>query len=245
MPKPQVMIVGTFHMRHTTDLVAPDAGNVFSAAKQREIKKVIDSLEQFKPNRIAVEVIKEDNQILNEEYQKYIHEDLEAEVNEVHQIGFPLAKLLGHSEVYAVDWMGTVGNRGIGNVLKWAEFNQPDLYEYIEEAYLSKEKTELKDKRIDRHVYDCNREESVKKEHELNLAIARIGKDKEYIGIDWVRWWYQRNLIIYSNIAEITKQPTDRTLMIVGHAHVHILSQLLKESGCFDVFPATDYLQKT
>ena len=75
------------------------------------------------------------------------------------------------------------------------------------------------------------------------MLIAQIGKGTDYIGIDWLRWWYQRNLIIYSNLAKITNSPDDRTLLIIGGAHIHPVSQFIKESGMMDVVPAMAYLK--
>lgn len=76
----------------------------------------------------------------------------------------------------------------------------------------------------------------------MYMAVARIGKGEEYIGIDWIRWWYQRNLIIYYNLTKITKLPSDKTLLVIGSAHVHLISQFLKESRLYEVKNVSDYL---
>jgi Family of unknown function (DUF5694) len=40
----------------------------------------------------------------------------------------------------------------------------------------------------------------------------------------------------------ITNSPSDNTLLIIGAAHIHLVSQFLKESGMFEVVNATEYL---
>ncbi|WP_332873672.1 DUF5694 domain-containing protein [Fictibacillus halophilus] len=126
-----------------------------------------------------------------------------------------MASDLQHEKVHAVDWMDTVGNRGLGQVFKWAEKNQPEFFRYINDY--------------------------IEKQHEMYLAIARIGSSEEYIGIDWMRWWYQRNPILYYNLAKITSL-SDRTLLIIGAAPVHLVTQFLKESNLFSVVNSLDYL---
>ncbi|GAA0492729.1 hypothetical protein GCM10008986_18880 [Salinibacillus aidingensis] len=92
-------------------------------------------------------------------------------------------------------------------------------------------------------VNDLIEEHYIKKHHEMYLQVSRIGKGTEYVGIDWVRWWYQRNLIIYSNIAKLAQSSSDRILLIIGAGHAYILSQLLADSGLFEVIPVNKYLK--
>lgn len=126
--------------------------------------------------------------------------------------------------------------------MDWAKEEEPELYRTITEKYLPRLKLDLEKRSIFHLIYECNNPERVKLDHELYMAVARIGKEEEYVGIDWVRWWYQRNLTIYSNIAKLANAPSDNILLIIGAAHVHLISQFLKESGLFDVHPAIDYL---
>ena len=74
------------------------------------------------------------------------------------------------------------------------------------------------------------------------MHIARIGNDDEYIGIDWVRWWYQRNLIIYTNILDLIATKDDRVLVIIGSGHLHVTNQFLSESGEVDLLNPLNYL---
>lgn len=102
---------------------------------------------------------------------------------------------------------------------------------------------DLDDKSIFDLISNYNEEQFIKKQHEMYMQVARIGKGIEYVGIDWVRWWYQRNLIIYSNLTQITNSSSDRTLLIIGAAHVYLVSQFLKESGLFKVISVNECLK--
>lgn len=241
--KPKVMVLGTFHMRYTPDLHRVEFDNLLSPERQGEIREVVECLKNFKPTKIAFEVVKEKNDLLNGEYQQYINGELELKVDEIHQLGFQTAAELKHQNIYAVDWMESVGNRAISQVFDWAKNEQPELYRLIDEKYRSKLQFDLNDKSIFDLIYNYNEEKFFKKQHEMYMQVARIGKSIEYVGIDWVRWWYQRNLIIYSNLAQITNSSSDRTLLIIGAAHIYLVLQFLKESGLFNVVSVNEYLK--
>ncbi len=240
--KPKVMVLGSFHMRYTPDLHRVEFDNLLSPNRQEEIRKVVNALKSYNPTKIACEVVKEDNHVLNQEYQQYINGQLELKVDEIHQLGFRTAAELKHEHMYAIDWMESVGNRAISRVFDWAKIEQPELYNLIDEKYRSKLQLDLKDKSIYELICNYNEEQFNQKQHEMYMQVARIGKGVEYVGIDWIRWWYQRNLIIYSNLAQITSSSNDRTLLIIGSAHVYLVTQFLKESGLFDVVSANEYL---
>ena len=241
--KPKVMVLGTFHMRYTPDLQRVELDDVLLNDRQNEIREVVDRLKEFNPTKIALEVEKDKGDSLNEEYHKYLNGDLTLEVDEIHQFGFRTASELRHNRLFPVDWMESVGNRGLGQVMEWAKEEQPDMYEYINDTYRSKLHLNVDPPNIYEMVKTCNSDSRIKLDHEMYLAIARIGKETNYVGIDWVRWWYQRNLIIYSNLAGITSSPDDRTLLIIGAAHVHLVTQFLEESGLVDVVSPNNYLK--
>lgn len=242
MGKAQVMILGTFHLRYTPDLYRREIGGIDSLKRQQEIRQVIDHVKNFKPTKIAFEVVKSENDRLNAEYERYLTGELELEVDEVHQFGFPIAAESGHSQVYAVDWMESVGNRGLGEVYEWAKGNQPELIHLIEETY---KKPYIADSEKIDDIYELvqyvNDERVIRLSHESYMALARIGHGEEYVGIDWLRWWYQRNLIIYKNLAELVA-PDERIILLIGGSHIHLISQFFKESNLVEVVPAGLYL---
>ncbi|MFI8684505.1 DUF5694 domain-containing protein [Rossellomorea sp. NPDC077527] len=240
---PKVMVLGTFHMRYTPDLQRVELDDVLLSDRQKEIREVVNCLKEFNPTKIALEVEKNQDESLNEEYHKYLNGDLILEVDEIHQFGFRTASELGHERLFPIDWMESVGNMGLGQVMEWAKEEQPDMYQHINDTYRAKLQLNVDPPNIYEMVKQSNSETRTKLDHEMYMAVARIGKGTNYIGIDWVRWWYQRNLSIYSNLAEITSSPNERTLLIIGAAHVHLVTQFLEESGLVDVVSPNDYLK--
>lgn len=127
--------------------------------------------------------------------------------------------------------MENINNRSIDDVFKWAESNQSDLYDKIISEYISKLEMEFQDLTVLEILKRLNKDEQqVPLDHEAYMQIARIGKGNDYVGIDWVRWWYQRNLIIYKNIMDLIHDENERILVIIGSGHRHLVNQFLSES---------------
>ena len=108
--KPTVLVLGTFHMREYAEL--------HSKNRQKEIEEVITKLVNFKPTKIAVEMVAELNEDLNNKYKQFNSGDYHLEMNEIYQVGFRLASKLNHEQLYAVDWMGEA-DMDYGEVEKW------------------------------------------------------------------------------------------------------------------------------
>lgn len=230
------------------DLYNTESNNILSERKQSETKDVINKLKQFKPTKIALEVANEEEKQMNTEYQKYVKNKLDLKTNEKHQIGFRVAKELGHNKVHAIDWNKWEekdNNISLGDVLNYAEINQNNIYEklttYWNEIHYSQQKM-LENNTIEEFLCELNRCENVERMHQSYLELMNIGMKGDYIGIRWLKWWYQRNLIIVSNLNNIIESNEERVLLIYGASHVHLLSQFIKESGKYELESITNYL---
>ncbi|MET3729314.1 hypothetical protein ABID52_002895 [Fictibacillus halophilus] len=71
LEKPQIMILGTFHMRYTPDLQRMEFDDLLVESRQREIQKVVEQLKKFKPTKVALEVVKSEENKLNQEFNQY------------------------------------------------------------------------------------------------------------------------------------------------------------------------------
>lgn len=73
--------------------------------------------------------------------------------------------------------------------------------------------------------------------HQTYLKLARLGET----GMQWVaRYWYVRNLTILKNILALVESADERIVVIYGLAHVHLLQQLLTDSGLVEVTTLDD-----
>lgn len=241
--KPTIMILGTFHMGTTLDMIEIEKDSMLSAQRQKEIEEVVGSLKEFEPTKIALEVEKKRNGLLNEGYNAYLNGDYELEENEIDQIGYRLAKGMGHQEVYAVDWMeqGAL-QREINEVVEWAKEHQPDLNEELFGPLYQLELTTAGKSVKDLLLY-YNQPDVVDQLHRSYVNMARIKDAEQYVGMDWLIWWYQRNLILFSNLSDLATASEERILFIVGGSHVRIVENFVKESGLFESVSVQSYLK--
>lgn len=89
----EVMIVGVYHLGETLDLTKVEPKSLKEL--KLESKEVVQALSKFNPTKLAVEVVREEQTELSENYQDYQLDDLNQKKNEIELIGFPLAKKWG------------------------------------------------------------------------------------------------------------------------------------------------------
>lgn len=240
--RPKVFVLGTYHMSPTED--KGQLGKMgFLPERERELRALIEKLKAFQPSKVAVEVEVEKQGRLDQEFQKFLDEDWTLPINEVYQVGFRLAKEMNHQKVHAIDWMDSLpGQRSVGEVLEWAEVHQGDLHKLIMDEMMPEISVETEDLPLLEIYRKLNDEKLVKRTQELYMNLALIGEKDNYIAMDWMRWWYQRNLIIYSNLARLVEHDMERIFLIIGADHLYTVNRFLKESNLFDVEYADAYL---
>ncbi|MFP3362019.1 DUF5694 domain-containing protein, partial [Planococcus sp. SIMBA_143] len=69
---------------------------------QDQIQALTDILARFKPTALAVEITKDKQKHLNDEYRSYLAGTFSLEANEVHQVMYRLGERLGLAEINAV-----------------------------------------------------------------------------------------------------------------------------------------------
>lgn len=226
--KPKILVLGSEHMSENEEFL--------SDRRQAEIEELVSLVQKFSPTKIAVEVITDENDRLNEQFKQYKLGTYKLVLNEIDQIGFRMAANLQHEQIYAVDWMGGSDVTDVWEVHGWAKKNQPQLFEEIFGWVPELELTD--DKSVLDFYKEMNDPVLLNKLHKLYVNMARIGDFGHYVGMEWLTWWYKRNLIMYSNIARLIDSPEERILFIVGSSHCSIVSKFLEEGeNCVVVSP--------
>lgn len=240
----QIMILGTFHMQGSCDVHGEVPEDIFSERRQKEIEQIITKIKQYQPTKIAVEIDRKKDNLLNQQYIDYLNQQVELTQNEVHQIAFRLAKQLEHQRIYAVDWMEQgVSISGCGECITYLTEKEPKLHAEISQYECEPVKLDQNTTILDvyQRINSVEYEEMTKAYY---TNYARIGVDMDYYGLGWLNWWYQRNLIIFANLAElVTQDSNERVLLLIGAAHKGILSQMLADSKVFEVVDTLEYLK--
>lgn len=246
--KPSLVILGTYHMATTTsNVINVDVDDVTSPDRQKEMLELIEKLKKFKPSKIALECDFEDNAKIQKSYNDYRAGTYELTRNEIDQIGFRLAKDLGHKKVYCIDW-GIFPEDPLYNYATYSK-QRPDLNKYLGELYkdnedrASKSAEKIASRSIIENLIAMNRPDRIDKSHQEYFKFLRIGQRDEYVGANYLSWWYERNLKILTNIIRFTESPDDRILVVYGAGHNKLLNQLAKESAYYKVESPLKYLR--
>jgi hypothetical protein len=245
--KPTLVILGTYHMGTPgNNVVNPKVNDVTTPERQKQIVELVEKLKKFKPTKIVVEIDLEDDAKTQEIYERYLSGNYQLTKNETNQIGFRLAKELGHKKVYCVDWSDFWDDPAI-NYEKYAS-KDAELDSFLKEVYrnLKKEVDAEFEKLYPLSITDqlilLNQPDRMEKSHKIYFDLMRIGRGREYAGAGYVSWWYRRNMVILTNIIRITDSPNDRILVVYGEGHNKLLTQLATESGFYNVESPLKYL---
>jgi hypothetical protein len=246
--KPTLVILGTYHMGTPgNNVVNGKVDDVASPERQKQIVELVEKLKKFKPTKVVVECDLEDDAKIKEIYDRYLSGSYQLSKNETNQIGFRLAKESGHKKVYCVDWSDFWDDPSI-NYEKYAS-KDAELDSYLKGVYQNlKKEVEAEHEKlftlpVTAQLILLNQPERIEKAHQTYFDFMLIGRGKEYIGTNYVSWWYRRNLTILNNIIRLTDSPRERVLVVYGSGHLKLLTQFAKESGFYNVESPLKYLE--
>lgn len=220
----EVVLLGTFHM-------AGSADEIESPRRQTEIRAVVDSLARMESVAVALEADIGQQEELQTAYRAYLEEDRELTANERQQVGYRLARKLGHDSVYAVDYpLHQIGNDSIGAFYE----RHPELQERYSWVLEAVERTRSESERL-REVMTMKAYLRWLNSGEYldtgpnNVMYGHImaGEGPNYGGPRMLEKWYRRNIRIVHHISRLADRDDDRILLVIGSGHVRVLRDLL------------------
>jgi Family of unknown function (DUF5694) len=237
-----VMVLGTYHMGGSGDYMQMEADDVLSPRRQRDIAALAEALAAFRPTKIMVEVPVAQGTALNERYRRYAAGQDTLHANEVDQIGFRLAKRLGHAQLHAIDYRQ---DENVGRVVGWAAQNGDTAFVSGVRQFQVRMKASgdsLRGLTVMEYLRRLNSPAADAMGQAAYLGMARVGRDSTFVGADLVAGRYARNLKIYATLARLT-QPGDRVLVIYGASHGKLLRDFIRESSDLTLVDVTPYLR--
>ena len=254
--KPTIMILGSGHLANPgMDSFNYKMDDVLAPKRQQEIEQLVTQLRAFQPTKIALEADPSRAPKVNASYRDYLKGTYELQRNEGDQIGYRLAKQMGHPKVYCVDYWDDwykafpidtdkidydtfAKEHNVDYRLKSAPTEGKITQDKDGTVWIEPEKYEPI---IDMYIR-LNQPEGRLADHQGYLRIARIGLGREYPGANWVWYWYERNLKTFVHLTRITESADDRILLIIGAGHVYLIQQFLEDSGDYIVESPLKYL---
>jgi hypothetical protein len=255
--KTKAMVLGVFHFSNPAldNYKEKFTFNILEEKRQKELDILLAKIAEYKPTKILLEWPRiEMDSITNAQYQNYLTGSfkLDDKKNEVYQIGFKLAKKLGHNKVYcsdaSADWFGAKldwDNYDADIYLKSkGQYEKSNRYDY--ESFYELSDSLKSVQTLTEHLAFDNKLENRLKDHQAYLTeVVLEGAGDNYLGADGVARWYRRNLRIFANVYDFTNfDKEERLLLIYGSGHVWQLRQFFMDSPDFDYVEVNNYLME-
>ncbi|HJU54534.1 MAG TPA: DUF5694 domain-containing protein [Pyrinomonadaceae bacterium] len=217
----EVLVLGVYHMANPgQDIFNMKADDVLAPKRQAEMARVIEVLKKFNPTKIAVERNAGDKRI-EKDYADYLAGKHELTRNEIEQLGFRLAKELGHKTVHAVDADGEFPYlRVISYAKASGRTKELDAMNGEVAAMVKAQDEYLASHSILETLLYMNADDKVTQSQGLYYRMAHLGEPYDWAGADLMADWFRRNMRIYSNVVRIIDSPNERVLVIFGAGHL-------------------------
>ncbi len=246
IPKSQIMVLGSYHFAQE------DHYYELSEANQKEIAKLVNKLAEFKPTKVVIEKEPRLDSVYNALYQKYLVDEqlIDTLPNETYQLGFRLAKKMGHEKIYLFDdkteFIGSLENFSFEALDEEIAKNEVFVKQHVE--VMTKSYAENESTRQSLNLYDAMVSHNSPQHQEWNTQRMhayeiRAGIQDSWMGPDWLGRWYQRNIRMTSNLLRFNNPGKDRMLIIVGDNHKWTLETLFHSTPDFEVVSSYDLLK--
>lgn len=252
----KVYLLGTFHFAQTDD-----SYNVLDKKHQKSIERLCKAIAKQRPDKVFVE--RQPEYEFQNKYDSlfsaYVENDKLPARNELFQVGFRVAKMLGHPKVYQCDNPGMFG-KYYRQALDYAKKN--DQMGFIEAT--AKGTIVREDDRVDEdsvmensslfeYIQWINSEAVMKTSHASYVANDPLIGSKDYynyddddtlIGAEITADWYRRNIMIYTKMINQLSFDEDAIFLIMGGDHIPIIRHLFQSNPNFEVIDPGEWLKK-
>lgn len=217
----EVLVLGVYHMANPGhDIFNTQADDVLAPKRQAEIAQLTAALKKFNPTKIVVEGDVFDSRI-TKNYADYLAGKHELTRNEIEQIGFRLAKELGHKTIYPEDADGEFPFQRIVDYAK-ASDRSKELDALLAEVgdMVKAQNAYLLSHTVLETLLYMNADDKVTQDVGFYYREAHFGEPGDWSGADLVADWFRRNMRIYSNVVRLADSPNERVLVIFGAGHL-------------------------
>jgi len=241
--KPEVLVLGVYHMSNPGhDVFNMKADDVLAPKRQSEITELIEVLKKFQPTKVAIESDPYGPRV--GQYADYLAGKRTLTSNEIEQLGFRLAKEMGHKTIFPVDVDG--------------DFPWPRVVNYAKGSGRSKEMDAImseigimvkaQDQYLASHtiletLLYMNADAKVADDMGFYFREAHLGEPGDWPGADLVSDWFRRNMRIYSNVTRLVDSPNERVLVIYGNGHLGWLRHIVASDPTLRLRKLADFVK--
>lgn len=242
----KVLLIGTFHFDNPgLDVAKFRDADILSPKRQQEVEEVASLLKLFAPDKIFIEAIPARQPQIDSSYALYKSGKKELSSSEVEQLGFRLAKQLGLSTVYGVDYQEA--EFPFDSLMKSAtEARQTGITSFVQKTIEEVQQSfneALQKFTIKEMLLRENSRELMSLQHAFYFKLLPAGKPGNHIGSYLVSEWWRRNMVIYENILKQLNGSEEKIMVIFGSGHTAILDELMKFNPAIRLVPVSEILK--
>ena len=259
----EIMLLGCDHFQQ---IYKKDNSNtdVLSPQRQKEIAVLVERIQKFLPDMIAIEQLPEQQPKLDSIYTLFADNKLQLSSlpdgrAEHYQLAYQIAKNLKLKKVHGINAPGGTSQSILSNG------DNIELYkeEGIQVRNMAKAQlAQIQDGSLSirDYILFLNQPEIIQKTHHLRYIMpSRVTNGKftnpdalvdtafvnpKYIGAELTSVFKNRDYKIYSNIVTTQlKQQSKRILVVIGQAHIGSLQSIFRDDPAFKIVDATQYLK--
>ncbi|MEM1053654.1 MAG: DUF5694 domain-containing protein, partial [Pseudomonadota bacterium] len=247
-PAIEVMILGVYHFANPgLDVVNMEVDDVLAPRRQREIQDLVDALAEWRPTKIALEDMAQAPALVLTDYER-TEELLATDRSETVQVGYRLARQLGHEKVYGYDERATDGEPDyfpMGKVQAFAQENGGTellgaLFAEVQ-AVTAEEQANLPNQTIAQSLRTHNDAVRINAFHDkVYYSLLKIGNGDDQPGAELNAFWYMRNAKMFAKV-DMIAEPGDRVLLIAGSGHATWLRHFVERMPGYKLIEALPY----
>jgi hypothetical protein len=246
----EVMIVGTYHLDNPgLDLNNVAAEDVTTPERQADLAEIARRLARFRPTKIAIERVSDAPDRAVAKYLEFGPEDLATSRDETVQIGYRLARLLGHERVFGIDEQSeTIDYFPFDKLVEFAERTGRRALVETPMAVGKRYVEEIEARRRTGTIGDVlvwmNDPADTVRMHRIGYyGVLPAGAGREFPGAELNAAWFLRNAKIWAKLTEIAR-PGDRVLVVYGAGHNYWLREFAAGTPGYRLVETNDYLAK-
>lgn len=244
-PAVQVMVLGTYHFGNPgADLHNVQADDVLSPHRQAELEAVSRALSRFRPTLVAVESQADDMPGRSlKRFDDFVAGRTELRRNEIDQIGFRLARQLGHAHVIGIDAPGEFPFEALQAHAE-AQGRGAELQRSIDEVGARTKAFEARARgsSIGALLRLLNEPTRIRDDHAWYVQALRYGAGPVQPGAALLAAWTARNIAICARLVQ-SAQPGDRVLVVYGAGHGFLLRQCVQQMPGWRLVEPNRYLR--
>jgi len=247
----KVMVLGSYHFGNPgLDVNNVEAETVLTPRRQSELDRVARSIATFKPTRVMVEMQSSEAEFAVADYRRFTPERLPTAANEIDQLGFRIARLVGLTTVNGIDEQPKAGEpdyfpySAVGPIA--AKFGQSDRTKAFEgdvKPFIKAFDASQKTRTIAQLLAVWNEPGSYVTGISAYYNLLPIGDADTQPGADLNAMWYLRNAKIFGKLMQVAK-PGDRVLVVYGAGHGYWLRHFAAETPGYALVDVMPYLRR-